>query len=155
MQLRHFQREIFYPGLSLSYPLAQADRIALTTISHSVSHHYSDSHRWVFPLVLRRWSWIVEAEKVAPSRGFSPGCPGRDGQDTCRAWLAGPWLAPPALAVFSSGRAPSACSGCRPDSCTLLMDTPAPLALEFAGFHDHEQGHLKVMLPVLWQKYSS
>lgn len=35
------------------------------------------------------------------------------------------------------------------------MDTPAPLALEFAGFHDREQGHLKVILPVLWQKYSS
>lgn len=32
------------------------------------------------------------------------------------------------------------------------MDTQAPLALKFAGFHDHRQGHLKVILPVLQQK---
>ena len=105
LELRYFQRGMFYPGLYLSNVLARAEKIAFIVISHSISHHDSGSYNWLFPLVLRRQSQFIKVEKMAKSRDFSFWrASARDGQNKCSMWVACTLLAPPRLSVFSSGR---------------------------------------------------
>lgn len=102
----YLQRGIFSPGLSLSSPLANADRIALTTISHSISITTVLPTAGFSPRCLGDGVELLRQRKGLQAEILPRSASGKDGQHTCRAWLAGTRLAPPALAVFSSGRSP-------------------------------------------------
>lgn len=68
LELRYFQRGMFYPGLSLSSLLARAEKIAFITISHSSSRRDSGSYNWLFSLVLRRQREPIEQSRENGSK---------------------------------------------------------------------------------------